>query len=216
MEQKSRCTTCHPENDRPPVVLSPLRQNAESSAPTYAAGSSMKGIYAGSYDPPTNGHLWMIEQGSRLFREFYVAVGENSQKEYTFSLDERMDMLEEMCDRLPNVKVVHFENKFLVKFAESIGVDYILRGIRNEKDYTYERGMRYVNCNMNKVIQTLFMMSPRELVEVSSSLVKGLVGSDDWEQVVREYVPESVYFRMLDKFQATRPRHSHRRYLEKI
>lgn len=177
----------------------------------------MKGIYAGSYDPPTNGHLWMIEQGSRLFREFYVAVGENSQKEYTFSLDERMDMLEEMCARFPNVNVVHFENKFLVKFAESIGVDYILRGIRNEKDYTYERGMRYVNCNMNKVIQTLFMMSPRELVEVSSSLVKGLVGSDDWEQVVREYVPESVYFRMLDKFHAMRPHHSHRRrHLEKI
>ncbi len=176
----------------------------------------MKGIYAGSYDPPTNGHLWMIEQGSRLFNEFYVAVGENSQKQYTFNLEERMEMLEEMCARLPNVRVVHFENKFLVKYAESIGVDYILRGIRNEKDYTYERGMRYVNCNMNKRIQTLFMMSPRELVEVSSSLVKGLVGSDDWEQVVREYVPESVYFRMLDKFHALRPCQTHRRHLEKI
>lgn len=83
----------------------------------------MKGIYAGSYDPPTNGHLWMIEQGARLFTTFYVAVGQNSQKEYCFSLDERTEMLEELCSRFDNVKVVHFENKFLVKYAESIGAD---------------------------------------------------------------------------------------------
>jgi pantetheine-phosphate adenylyltransferase len=176
----------------------------------------MKGIYAGSYDPPTNGHLWMIEQGARLFTRFYVAVGQNSQKEYTFTLDERMQMLEEMCARFRNVEVVHFENKFLVKYAETVGVDYILRGIRNEKDYTYERGMRYVNSNMNDTIQTLFMMSPRHLVEVSSSLVKGLVGSDDWEQVVREYVPETVYYKMLTKFGKIHLQPTRRRILERI
>lgn len=176
----------------------------------------MKGIYAGSYDPPTNGHMWMIEQGTRLFSQFYVAVGQNSQKEYMFSVDERMEMLEEMCEGFRNVRIVHFENKFLVKFAESIGVDYILRGIRNEKDYTYERGMRYVNSNMNQKIQTLFMMSPRNLVEVSSSLVKGLVGSDDWEQVVREYVPDTVYYKMLSKFSQIYLPHTRRRILERI
>jgi pantetheine-phosphate adenylyltransferase len=176
----------------------------------------MRGIYAGSYDPPTNGHLWMIEQGARLFSKFYVAVGQNSQKEYTFSMDERMQMLEEMCARYRNVEVVHFENKFLVKYAESIGVDYILRGIRNEKDYTYERGMRYVNSNMNDTIQTLFVMSPRHLVEVSSSLVKGLVGSDDWEQVVREYVPDTVYYKMLNKFARINLKQTRRRILERI
>jgi pantetheine-phosphate adenylyltransferase len=176
----------------------------------------MKGIYAGSYDPPTNGHLWMIDQGARLFTKFYVAVGQNSQKEYTFSLDERMLMLEEICARYRNIEVVHFENKFLVKYAEAMGVDYILRGIRNEKDYTYERGMRYVNSNMNNGIQTLFMMSPRQLVEVSSSLVKGLVGSDDWELVVREYVPDTVYYKMLTKFGRLHLRPTRRRILERI
>ena len=176
----------------------------------------MKGIYAGSFDPPTNGHLWMIEQGAKLFCKFYVAIGQNSQKSYTFSLDERTEMLRELCAEFDNVEIVHFENKFLVKYAESIGVDYILRGIRNEKDYTYERGMRYVNSNMNNIIQTLFMMSPRFLVEVSSSLVKGLVGSDGWEQIVREYVPESIYFRMLEKFGTTIPLYRRRRVLESI
>jgi len=176
----------------------------------------MKGIYAGSYDPPTNGHLWMIEQGARLFTKFYVAVGQNSQKEYCFTQEERMEMLEELCARFDNVEVVQFENKFLVKYAESIGVDYILRGIRNEKDYTYERGMRYVNGNMTDTIQTLFMMSPRYLVEVSSSLIKGLVGSDDWEQVVREYVPDTVYYKMLNKFGKIDLQHTRKRALEKI
>jgi pantetheine-phosphate adenylyltransferase len=176
----------------------------------------MKGIYAGSFDPPTNGHLWMIEQGARLFSKFFIAVGQNSQKEYTFGLDERVVMLQEMCTEFSNVEIVQFENKFLVKYAESVGVDYILRGIRNEKDYTYERGMRYVNSNMNNSIQTLFMMSPRQLVEVSSSLVKGLVGSEGWEQIVREYVPESVYYRMLHKFGKAQPHHKRRRILERI
>ena len=176
----------------------------------------MRGIYAGSFDPPTNGHLWMIEQGSKLFAKFYIAVGENSQKEYTFSTNERVAMLQDICAAFDNVEVVQFENKFLVKYAESIGVDYILRGIRNEKDYTYERGMRYVNNNMNETIQTLFMMSPRHLVEVSSSLVKGLVGSDGWEQVVREYVPPSVYHRMLHTFGKVPPRHTSRKILERI
>ncbi len=160
----------------------------------------MIGIYAGSYDPPTNGHLWMFQQGVKLFDEFFIAVGKNAHKQYSFSLDERVEMIQELCINQENVKVVTIENKFLVKYAESVNADYIFRGIRNEGDYTYERGMRYVNSNMNETIQTLFMMSPRDLVEVSSSLVKGLVGADGWEEIIKEYVPKPVYHKMLDKF----------------
>lgn len=155
------------------------------------------------------------QAGARLFTRFYVAVGQIPQKEYTFTLEERMQMLEEICSRYRNIEVVHFENKFLVKYAESVGADYILRGIRNEKDYTYERGMRYVNSNIGSGIQTLFMMSPRQLVEVSSSLVKGLVGSS-WELVVREYVPDIVYYKMLSKFGRLHLRTNRRRILERI
>ncbi len=160
----------------------------------------MIGIYAGSFDPPTNGHIWMFQQGLKLFDKFYIAAGQNADKKYTFSLDERLEMLQELCITKANVEVVNLGNKYLVKYAEIIGADYIFRGIRNEGDYTYERGMRYVNSNMNSRIQTIFMMSPRDLVEVSSSLVKGLVGADDWQDVIREYVPPSVHKRMLIKF----------------
>lgn len=160
----------------------------------------MIGIYAGSYDPPTNGHLWMFKQGIRLFDKFFIAVGQNAHKTYSFSLAERVEMVKELCIDEKNVEVVTIENKYLVKYAESVNADYIFRGIRNEGDYTYERGMRYVNSNMNATIQTLFMMSPRNLVEVSSSLVKGLVGADGWEEIIKEYVPPTVSRRMLAKF----------------
>ncbi len=160
----------------------------------------MIGIYAGSFDPPTNGHLWMFQRGLKLFDQFYIAVGENADKQYSFSLEERLDMLRELCINNSNVRIVTLGNKYLVKYAELVGADYIFRGIRNEGDYTYERGMRYVNSNMNAKIQTLFMMSPRDLVEVSSSLVKGLVGADGWQEIIREYVPPSVYKKMLKKF----------------
>ncbi len=160
----------------------------------------MIGIYAGSFDPPTNGHFWMFQQGLNLFDTFYIAVGENADKKYSFSLEERIDMLNELCIRNTNVKIVSLGNKYLVKYAEKVGADYIFRGIRNEGDYTYERGMRYVNSNMNTQIQTLFMMSPRDLVEVSSSLVKGLVGADGWQEIIKEYIPPTVHKRMLKKF----------------
>ncbi|WP_028584335.1 pantetheine-phosphate adenylyltransferase [Desulfogranum mediterraneum] len=162
----------------------------------------MIGIYAGSFDPPTNGHLWMFQQGIKLFDTFFIAVGKNAHKQYSFSLEERMDMIRELCIDQKNVEVVTLENKFLVKYAESINADYIFRGIRNEGDYTYERGMRYVNGNMNPSIQTLFMMSPRDLVEVSSSLVKGLVGADGWEEITENYVPEPVHRQLLKKYGA--------------
>lgn len=159
-----------------------------------------KVVYAGSFDPITNGHLWMIKQGSRLFDELVVAIGVNSDKKYAFSLDERVDMLTRSTRIIPNVEVQTFENKFLVNYASSVGAQYILRGIRTEGDYEYERGMRQVNSDLSPQIVTIFLMPPRDLVEISSSLVKGLVGSEGWEEVVEGYVPRNVYNKFLVKF----------------
>jgi len=159
-----------------------------------------KGIYAGSFDPITNGHLWMIEQGSKLFDKLVVAIGINSDKKYTFSLDERVDMLRISTRTLPNVEVQTFENQFLVDYASSVDAQYVLRGIRTEGDYEYERGMRHINSDLNPQIITAFLMPPREIAEISSSLVKGLVGPEGWEEVVEGYVPRNMYNQFLVKF----------------
>ena len=159
-----------------------------------------KAVYAGSFDPITNGHLWMIREGARLFDELVVAIGTNPDKHYTFTLAERVRMLEDSIGDLPHVRVDSFEHMLLVNYTASVGARYLLRGIRNEGDYEYERGMRHINSDLRPDIVTVFLMPPREIAEVSSSLVKGLVGPDGWEPIVRQYVPEAAYRFLLEKF----------------
>ncbi len=150
-------------------------------------------VYAGSFDPITNGHLWMIENGSRLFDRLTVAIGINPDKKYRFSLEDRLTMLRESTAHLSNVTIADFENLFLVHYARQIGASYILRGIRNEQDYSYERGMRYVNGEFDAHITSAFLMPPREYAEISSSFVKGLVGPAGWQEMLSKYVPPCVY-----------------------
>ncbi len=158
-----------------------------------------RAVYAGSFDPVTFGHLWMIEQGVRLFDEMIVAIGVNPEKRCTFDLDERIDMLRETTRHLPNLKVVSFENQFLVNYAQSIEANYILRGIRTASDYEFERTMRYVNSDLVPSIDTVFLMPPREIAEVSSTMVKGLVGPDGWQEVLKKYVPAPVHVRFVSR-----------------
>ena len=161
--------------------------------------SMRRAVYAGSFDPITLGHLWMIEQGRVLFDELVVAIGINPDKRYLFSLEDRLAMLREVTAGFANVKIASYENMFPVHYAEQVGAGFILRGIRNEQDYGYERGMRYVNAELDARVRTVFLIPPRELVEVSSSFVKGLVGPAGWEEVLKKYVPSAVYRRFIER-----------------
>ena len=150
-------------------------------------------VYAGSFDPPTNGHVWMIEQGARLFDKLIVAAARNPEKGYTYTLDQRVHWLEEIVANHDNVEIATLENEFLAHYAQRVDARFVIRGIRNEADYQYERGMRYVNSDLNGQLQTVFLMPPRELCEVSSSFVKGMIGPDGWEPVVERYLPACVF-----------------------
>ncbi|NLR76886.1 MULTISPECIES: pantetheine-phosphate adenylyltransferase [Leeia] len=151
-----------------------------------------KAVYAGSFDPVTKGHLWMIEQGVNLFDELVVALGVNPDKKYTFTREERLMMLRDSTRHLPNLKVDAFDNQFLVNYAQTVGANYILRGVRGNSDYEFERNMRYVNDDLVPTITTVFLMPPREIAEVSSTMVKGMVGPEGWELILGKYVPPAV------------------------
>ncbi len=157
-------------------------------------------VYAGSFDPPTMGHMFMIHEGAKLFDTFIVAVGDNPDKASTFALDERLLMLRTLTKKIPNVQVDHFTYQYLVDYAKKKGAAHVLRGIRNEDDYAYERTMRNVNGDMAPGITTVFLMPPREIAEVSSSFVKDLVGPDGWQKVVEPYLPKSVYHMFVKRF----------------
>lgn len=156
-----------------------------------------RAVYAGSFDPVTHGHLWMIEEAAKLFDEVVVAIGVNPDKTCTFSADERAQMLRESLPNVQNVRVDCFGNQFLVDYARQIEANYIVRGIRTASDYEYERTMRYINNDLVPSIRTVFLMPPREFAEVSSTMVKGLVGPLGWENVVGRYVSPPVYQRLL-------------------
>jgi pantetheine-phosphate adenylyltransferase len=155
------------------------------------------GVYAGSFDPLTVGHLWMIEQGVALFDELVVAIGINPEKRYTFTVEDRLGMLREALRPFRNLSVTSFSNSYLIDYAQEIGATHILRGIRSGSDYEYERTMRNINGDLDAGICTIFLMPPRDIAEVSSSMVKGLIGPKGWRRVVRKYVPEPVYQHIL-------------------
>ncbi len=152
------------------------------------------GIYAGSFDPPTKGHLWMIQQGAQLFDELVVVLGVNPDKKSFLPEPQRMDALRGMLAEGPaNVRVEKMQGGFLVDFARRLGATHLLRGIRNTLDLEYEKSMDHMNARMEPEICTVYLMPPPELEAISSSYVRGFVGVRGWQRWVRECVPANVF-----------------------
>ena len=156
-------------------------------------------VYAGSFDPPTNGHLWMISQGLALFDRLVVAIGQNPSKNYVFSTEERIDLLRSSIPSCERLTITHFDNRYLVDYAKEVGAEFILRGIRSPGDYEYERVMRHINSDMAPDINTVFLMPPREMAELSSSMVMEMVGPEGWGKTVRRYLPSPVFDALVTK-----------------
>ncbi len=140
----------------------------------------------------------MIREGARLFDRLVVAIGENPDKRETFPLEARLGFLRDATRGVRNVRIDHFSHRFLIEYAHAAGAQYVLRGIRNATDYAFEATMRNVNGDLNGRITTVFLFPPRELAEVSSSFVRGLVGPRGWKKVVRKYVPAPVFKALLE------------------
>ena len=163
------------------------------------------GIVAGSFDPITHGHTWLIREACNLLERLYVVVGINPSKKYYFSSEQRRHLVEATLksslseEQFAKVEVVYLENDLLINFATSIGADYIVRGIRNSEDFNYESQLRLVNRKINPSVETLFFIPPVELTEVSSSTVKGLVGFNGWEKIVSQYASPEVVSAFRDK-----------------
>jgi pantetheine-phosphate adenylyltransferase len=139
----------------------------------------------------------MIEQGVQLFDQLVVAIGVNPDKKCRFSLGDREEMLRASTRRFRNVSVTNFSNRYLIHYAQDVGATHILRGIRSESDYEYERTMRNINGDLDAGVCTVFLMPPRDIAEVSSSMVRGLIGPKGWQKVIRRYVPVAVYQQFL-------------------
>src|SRR5438270_13354211 len=133
--------------------------------------SHVKAIYPGSFDPLTNGHLDLVERGSKIFDELIVAVLRNSEKTPLFSIGERRRMLEDLTDGFKNVRVDVFDG-LTVDYASRVKASAMLRGIRALSDYEYELQMALMNRKLRPELETVFMMPAEKYSYLSSRLVR--------------------------------------------
>lgn len=147
-----------------------------------------KAIFAGSFDPITNGHLDIIYRASKIFDELQIGVLINPNKEGLFTLEERVELIESCTKDLSNIKVVIFQG-LLVDYCKTNGIDTLVRGIRSEADVNYELQMAHMNKELNSDIETIFLPTNKKYSFVSSSLIKEVLvfGAD-----VKNFVPKQV------------------------
>lgn len=128
-------------------------------------------VCPGSFDPVTLGHIDIIERSCKIFDNVIVAILDNPNKSYTFSLDERINMLKESCSHLENVEIDYFKG-LLVDYAKKRGTKVVIRGLRAVSDFEYEFTMALMNKKLCKDVETFYMMSANEYEFVSSSIIK--------------------------------------------
>ncbi|MBQ0003836.1 MAG: pantetheine-phosphate adenylyltransferase [Treponema sp.] len=157
----------------------------------------VKAVFPGSFDPPTFGHLNVIERTISIFDEIDVVVAVNPEKNYLFTPEERVEMLTELTKKYKNVKI-HTWNSLIVDYAEKSGASVLLRGIRNATDFAYEFDLSLINHSLNSKIDTIFVPTEQKYVTIKSSSIKDLAkfGGD-----ISQMVPELVAERMKNKFE---------------
>ncbi len=128
-------------------------------------------IYPGSFDPVTNGHLDILERGLNLFDKIIIAILTNPKKNFLFTLNERIEMLEESLKKFSNVEIDTFDG-LTVDFASQRNAQGILRGLRALSDFEYEFQMALMNRRLNREVQTVFLMTGLRWIYTSSSIIK--------------------------------------------
>ena len=149
-------------------------------------------IYPGSFDPPTNGHLDIVERSARLFDRIVVGVGRNLAKKTLFSAEERIELMRDACAKYRNVEVRSFDG-LQVEFARSVGASFIIRGIRALSDFEFEFEMGNMNHRLAPEIEMVYLMTAPDYLFLSASRVKELVA---FGAPVDSYVPPNVATRL--------------------
>ncbi|HQL05851.1 MAG TPA: pantetheine-phosphate adenylyltransferase [Treponemataceae bacterium] len=145
-------------------------------------------LFPGSFDPPTFGHLNIIERSRKIFGEIHVVIAVNSQKKYLFSESERLEMMQKLTEMWDNVHVSTCRT-LIVEYAKKNNAIVLLRGIRNVADFSYEFDLSMLNKGLDSSIETVFMPTDPEFFVLKSSAIKELafLGGD-----ISKMVPDLV------------------------
>lgn len=152
----------------------------------------MRAVYPGSFDPPTNGHLDIIKRARKLVGTLIVAVLNNPSKNPMFTIEEKIEMLEELTKDMDNVTVVSFSG-LLVDFCKEVNCNIVFRGLRAMTDFEYEFQIALTNKTMNEEIETLFMPTTTQNLWLSSSVVKEIAKfGGQYDDMVPPFVKEKL------------------------
>lgn len=145
-------------------------------------------LYPGSFDGLTYGHLDLIKRGSKLFDKLIVGVAQNSRKSAWFSIEERLQLLQECCEKWPNVEPAQIEG-LTVETSHRLGAQFIVRGLRAVSDFEFEFQLAIMNHQLQPQVETIFLAPSPEYIFLSSSMVKEVwsLGGD-----VSRFVPPPV------------------------
>ena len=153
------------------------------------------GVYPGTFDPITNGHLDIIKRASRLFDRLYIVIPNNVNKKTFFSLEERIDLIKDATKGIDNLVITHTD-LLTVDFAKKIGAKVLVRGLRMVSDFEYEFQMEALNKTLNPEVETIFIMASHEYSFLSSSSVKEIASfGGEFEK----FVPLNVYHAIKEK-----------------
>ncbi|MCH7518353.1 MAG: pantetheine-phosphate adenylyltransferase [Candidatus Dadabacteria bacterium] len=152
-------------------------------------------IYPGSFDPFTYGHQNIIERSVKVFDQIIVAVAHNTSKKTIFTVEERVEILNEVFKNRDDVKVDYFEG-LLVEYIKKMGTNVVLRGMRTVSDFEFEMQMALANKTLSSELETVFMVTDSEFSHISSSVIKEVVSLNG---SASHMVPEIVETRLREK-----------------
>ncbi|MGT2949917.1 pantetheine-phosphate adenylyltransferase [Streptococcus cuniculi] len=147
------------------------------------------GLFTGSFDPLTNGHLDLIRRASQLFDVLYVGIFVNPHKQGLLTSEKRKRLIEEVVAEMPTVKVLVAQDELVVDVAKKIGASYLVRGLRNGIDLEYESSFDFYNRRLAPELETIYLVASPEYKFVSSSQVRELL---HFQQDISPYVPKVI------------------------
>ena len=145
-------------------------------------------VFPGSFSPFTIGHQAIVERGLLIFDKIIIAIGENNEKKHFFSINDRIQWIQNIYLKHPNIKVKSYKG-LTVDFCKKEDANFILRGLRNSNDFKFERYIAQTNNQLNNEIETIFFMTPPELSHISSTIIRDIIknGGD-----VSQFLPKEI------------------------
>ncbi len=145
-------------------------------------------IFPGSFSPFTVGHQSVVNRALPLFDKIIISIGINSEKNQYFSIEERLQWIKDVYGNNPKIEIKFYEG-LTVNFCKKENANYILRGLRDSHDFKFEKGIAQMNKELNKEVETIFIITPPEISHISSSIIRDIIknGGD-----VSKFIPKEI------------------------